>query len=57
MSLMSFIYKMILVLYRVDKWRYFKYLLTRQQMVFHLFFRIDSVHQIVSSLSHALWVY
>jgi hypothetical protein len=25
---------------RVDKWRYFKYLLTRQQMVFHPFFAL-----------------
>jgi hypothetical protein len=25
---------------RVDKWRYFKYLLTRQQMVIHLFFAL-----------------
>jgi hypothetical protein len=25
---------------RVDKWRFYKYLLTRQQMVFHLFFAL-----------------
>jgi hypothetical protein len=43
MSLMSFIFKMMLVIYfgvRVNKWLYFKYLLTRQQMVFHLFFAL-----------------
>jgi hypothetical protein len=36
-----------------------KYLLTRLLLLLRLpsLFRIDSVHQIVSSLSHALWVY
>jgi hypothetical protein len=46
----------MLVLYqRVTKWLYFKYLLTVNGLP--SLFRIDSAHQIVTSLPHALWVY
>jgi hypothetical protein len=63
MSLMSFIFKIDArsLPKRVNKWLYFKYLLTRQQMIFHLFFALTvsdrefSFPRFVGLLILSLW--
>jgi hypothetical protein len=57
MSLMSFIYKMMLVLYQSGVISGSILNIDTPANGLPSLFRIDSVHYIVISLSHALWVY